>query len=51
MDEYIRFYNYEHIQTKTGLTLLSLRQASLSFFLLPLAGLFFALSAQSGPVQ
>ena len=27
MDEYIRFYNYEYFQTKTGLTLLSLRQA------------------------
>ena len=31
MDEYIRFYNYEYFQTKTGLTLLSLRQARVCF--------------------
>ena len=29
IDEYIHFYNYERLQTKTGLAPLSLRQASL----------------------
>ena len=29
IDEYIHFYNYERLQTKTGLSALSLRQASL----------------------
>ena len=29
IDEYIHFYNYERLQTKTGLSPLSLRQASL----------------------
>ena len=29
IDEYIRFYNHERLQTKTGLAPLSLRQASL----------------------